>query len=107
MTDIEVLKLIKSLRQDSRDVVKYETSNCLKRLPAYVISADNTNSKATVRLFLSPDDNGQNMELLNNSGKDLVANDNVFIEYWSSLTNAYIAIKNDGTPWNACPSYTP
>jgi hypothetical protein len=107
MRDDDAIKFINSLRKDFKEVVKQETSNCIKRLPAYVISADNVHSKAIVRLFLVPDETTQNMELLNNTGKDLTAGDNVFVEYWSGLSNAYIAIKNDGTPWNPCPSYVP
>jgi hypothetical protein len=107
MNDNDILRAINSLRRDFREIVRCDTANCAKRIPAYVISADNVNSKATVRLFQVTDDDSQNMELLNNTGKDLSAGDNVIIEYWFGLTNAYIAIKNDGTPWNPCPSYSP
>lgn len=67
----------------------------LMRIPASVVSADNSKRYANVQLLSSD----QTMWLMNCSGVDLKTGDNVWVDYMYSLDNAYIAVLNNGKAW--------
>lgn len=65
--------------------------------PAVVVSADSSNTKATVRFL-----NGSEYELLNKTGEVLTAGDSVWIEYRTLPSTGYIALRNgEAMPWKS------
>ena len=99
MTETDVKKMLSLIWDMASKAAKKEYANCVKRTPAIVISADNEIHYATVCLPDKAFDEDQQMYLMNGSGRDLKAGDSVLIEYTSSLSDAFIAVKNDGKPW--------
>lgn len=99
MSENEVRKILTSLTSLFTKVAKNQISNCVKRVSATVISADNAIHYATVTIHDDKAPNAQSMELMNCSGRDLKTGDTVMLEYTSDLTDAFIAYKNDGKPW--------
>ena len=99
MTETDVKKMLSLIWDMVSKAAKKEYANCVKRTPAIVISADNEIHYATVCLPDKAFDEDQQMYLMNCSGRDLKAGDSVLIEYTSSLSDAFITVKNDGKPW--------
>lgn len=99
MTETDVKKMLSLIWDMASKAAKKEYANCVKRTPAIVISVDNEIHYATVCLPDKAFDEDQQMYLMNCSGRDLKAGDSVLIEYTSSLSDAFIAVKNDGKPW--------
>lgn len=99
MTETDVKKMLSLIWDMASKAAKKEYANCVKRIPAIVISADNEIHYATVCLPDKAFDEDQQMYLMNCSGRDLKSGDSVLIEYTSSLSDAFIAVKNDGKPW--------
>ena len=62
----------------------------LKRASGTVVSIvpDTDGGKAVVNIM------GRKLTLLNKTGENLSANDTVWVHYWDSLANGYIALRN-------------
>lgn len=91
-----VLSLITNL---VRRIVKGQIGSCVKRAAAIVINVENEFHYATVVFPSDSLQNEKSMRLMNCTGKNLVVGDKVMIEYTYDLSDAFIAIKNDGKPW--------
>lgn len=85
----------KIFRPNVKHEIKVDTTATVKRIPAEVVGVDNSIRHADV-MCLS---DNTIMHLMNCSGKSLQVGDAVWVDYMYSLDNAYISIKNDGTPW--------
>ena len=99
MNENQMKRILSMISDLVRKIVKGQTGNCVKRAAAIVVSAENEVHYATVVLPESSSSEDQSMRLMNCTGKNLAAGDKVMIEYTYSLSDAFIAIKNDGTPW--------
>lgn len=97
MTDnSQALAIWEALKPNIRKMIQEEIKSCVKTAPAIVQTADNVNHTAVV---LQPYSN-ETLELFNCTGKSLLAGDSVIVMWFGGQTNAWIGIKNDGTPWN-------
>lgn len=99
MTEGEAKKMLSMVADLVRRIVKSQTGGCVKRSPAIVVSVENEMHYATVVLPENMFDKKGEMRLMNCTGKDLYVGDKVMIEYTYSMSDAFIAIKNDGKPW--------
>lgn len=98
MKDNDMIRIVKLLVNKVASVVKANTADAVRRVPAEVVDADNESHYADVRL-LSTTGNNQIMHLMNCSGQNLKTGDAVWVEYMYGLDNAFIAIVNNGKPW--------
>lgn len=98
-TDNSIRRFWNALLPNLKKLIRKETDNCIRRIPAEVVGVEDDPKYATVRLCSSPSDSSQNMRLMNCTGKALKLGDAVWLEYMYSMDTAFIAIKNDGKPW--------
>lgn len=96
MQEKDLQELINFLLPYIETMIQEQIKPCIKTCPATVISVDNANHKATVQQIYST----TNLTLNNNTGKTLSVGDSVILMWFSSMSNAWIGIKNDGLPWN-------
>ena len=84
-----------SIKNFIEKIFKKKMKTLVQVALATVISASES-EEVTVRLSSSPADGSQDFLVRNHTGEALVPGDSVWIHYWDTLTNAYIAIRNWG-----------
>jgi hypothetical protein len=87
------MALLNEIKKFIEKIFKSNMSTVVRSAYATVISIAES-ELVTVRLTNSPSDGSQDLEVRNQSGEPLVANDAVLLYYTGDYTNAYIVIRN-------------
>jgi len=94
MNNKEALQIWNEFKPEIQKLIQSELTQYVKWIPVKVISANNTTKIATVRQAYCAEDGSQDyVNVLNTTGIDLSAGDNVYIAYAYSPTNAIIVYK--------------
>lgn len=101
MNDSEALQeaaaIYRALEPKFRELVRIMLSPYVKRRSATVVSSDNANKIAIVKLPYSSDTEDQYMTLKNISGENIYKGNDVLIDSWDGdLSNAVIVMRIGG-----------